>query len=333
MSRRLILVTGATGGLGMAVVRELRARGHRVRATGRSLSAGQTIRDLGAQFVAADLTTTDAGELVDGVGSVIHAAALSASWGPRADFEAANVAATERLLTASRAGGVRRFVFISSPSIFAAFRDRAGIGAGDPPAVALNDYARTKLQAERLVLAAPRDSFARCVIRPRALVGPGDRVILPRLAALARRPRMPLPRGGRALIELTDLRDAARAIADAEDRAEAIDGAAINISGAGPIAVHDLAAGLAAAMGRTPELVAVPIAVARPLAMALEALAKLARSPSEPVLTRYTLATLAYTQTFDQEPARRLLGYGPQYDATATLLSEARRLADAEPRA
>lgn len=333
MSSRHIFVTGATGGLGTAVVRELRARGHRVRATGRSLTAGEALSGLGAEFVAADLTTTDTGKLVDGVDSVIHAAALSASWGPRADFEAANVAATERLLAASQAAGVRRFVFISSPSIFAAFRDRPGISEGDAPSVPLSDYARTKLQAERLVLAATPQAFARCVIRPRALVGPGDRVILPRLAALAARPRMPLPRGGRALIELTDLRDAARAIADAEDRADAIDGAAINVSGCRPIAVRDLAEALAAAMGRTPELVAVPIAVARPLATTLEALAKLTRSASEPVLTRYTLATLAYTQTFDPEPARRLLGYVPQHDATATLLSEARRLADAGPRA
>lgn len=333
MSDRHILVTGATGGLGMAVVRELHARGLRVRATGRSPSAGEVLSGLGAEFVAADLTTTDTGKLADGVDSVIHAAALSASWGPRADFEAANVTATERLLTASRAAGVRRFVFISSPSIFAVYRDRPGIGEGDAPSAPLSDYARTKLQAERLVLAAAPGTFARCVIRPRALVGPGDRVILPRLAALARRSRMPLPRGGRALIELTDLRDAARAIADAEDRIEAIDGAAINVSGGRPIAVRDLAEALAAAMGRTPELVAVPIAVARPLAATLEALAKFARSASEPVLTRYTLATLAYTQTFDPEPARRLLGYVPQHDATATLLSEARRLADADPRA
>ena len=316
MSRRRILVTGATGGFGGAIVAELLARDHDVRATGRSAATN-----------AADLTTADLAPLVDGVDSVIHAAALSASWGPRDAFQAINVEATARLLDASDRAGVRRFIFISSPSIFAAFRDRPDIGEGaTPEGKGLNDYARTKLAAERLVLAGERSGMARCVIRPRALVGPGDRVILPRLAELASKPRMPLPRGGRAIIELTDLRDAARATCDAEEYAESIDSAAINISGGRPIAVRDLARRLAAALGRKPRLIAVPMAIAHPLATILETAAELGGMTSEPVLTRYTLATLAYTQTFDLEPARTLLGYQPRHDAVETLLAEARKM-------
>ncbi|WP_296678660.1 NAD(P)-dependent oxidoreductase [Novosphingobium sp.] len=323
-------MSGATGGLGRAIVREALAQGHAVRATGRSREAGAQLARDGAQFMAADLVRDDPVPLLAGIDSVIHAAALSSSWGRDADFIAANVTATQRLLDAAGQADVRRFVFISSPSIFADFADRERIGADALPAAhPLNAYARTKLEAERLVLARSSAALACCALRPRALVGPGDRVILPRLAALAARRRMPLPRGGRAIIELTDLRDAARAVIATEDRALALGGMAINLSGGQPIAVRTLAMRLAQALGTTPRLIDMPLAAARPLARLAEAVARIRGSTDEPVLTRYTLATLAFSQTFDPEPARRLIGFVPQFDAVETLLAEARKLAGA----
>lgn len=128
---------------------------------------------------------------------------------------------------------------------------------------------------------------------------------------------MPLPRGGRALIELTDLRDAAEAILAAEERADGISGRMINVSGGQPIAVRDVALRLADALGQRPRLVDLPIALAEALSRG---------RAKEPVLTRYTLATLAYSQTFDPKPARRLLGWEPLRDALATLLAEARKV-------
>ncbi|MFM5908079.1 MAG: NAD-dependent epimerase/dehydratase family protein [Novosphingobium sp.] len=325
-------MTGATGGLGQALVCEALSRGAVVRATGRDAAAGIKLSAMGAEFVPFDLTAQDGGwtALLHGCESVIHAAALSASWGADADFEAANVTATRRLLEAARAAGVSRFVFVSSPSVYSHLSDQIGITERNPPAGRpLNAYARTKLIAERLVLAASDESLATCAIRPRALVGEGDRVILPRLAALARCPRMPLPRGGTALIELTDLRDAAWAIVEAESRAPAIAGQVINISGGQSVSVRGLALRLTKALGERPKLVNVPLALALPLATIAETLGRITGSRTEPVLTRYTLATLAFSQTFDLERASRLLGYEPRHDAVATLLAQAHRLAAA----
>lgn len=332
MSNRRILITGATGGLGQALVREALARGHEVRATGRDRAAEASLQALGAKFVRCDLAAPDADffDLAYGCHSVIHAAALSASWGKRKDFDWINVEATRRLLDAASAAGCQRFVFVSSPSIFASFRDRLAIGEHAPPAdPPLNHYARTKLAAERLVLAPRRDGMAACAIRPRALVGGGDRVILPRLAAMARRRRLPLPGGGRALMELTDLRDAAWAICEAEERAADIAGRGINISGGRPVAVRNLAEQLAEALRCSPRMVDLPLPLARLLASTMEGGAKLAGARSEPPLTRYTLATLAYSQTFDPQPARRLLDFAPRHDAVETLLTEARKLENA----
>ena len=335
MSGLRILLTGATGGLGIACARELIARGHQVRAAGRNAKAGQTLGAMGTQFAAIDLEQTrDFSSLFEGCDSVIHAAALSASWGPREAFQRANLDVTARLLDAASESGVRRFVFISSPSIFADFKDRNDIGEDDAPTdPPLNHYARTKLTAERLVLAERSDGMACCAIRPRALVGEGDRVILPKLAEMAQRKRIPMPRGGKALIELTDLRDAAWAICEAEERAQTLHGRAINISGGQPLAVREVAQKLAQALGQTPKYMSPPTPLLRALATALETVARVTGQSEEPALTGYTLATLAYSQSFDLNRAKRLLGFTPRFDGLATLLEQARRVETREENA
>jgi nucleoside-diphosphate-sugar epimerase len=322
-----LLITGATGGLGLALIALAREAGHDVLATGRSAAVGARIEAEGTRFVRADLCDHDGLEsLCRGREAVIHAAALSASWGQAERFERINVDATRALLDAARRAGCARFVFVSSPSIFARFADRVGMASSDPPAAPpLNHYARTKLAAERLVLAADAPGFATCAIRPRAIVGPDDQVLLPRLAELVGRRRVPLPRRGQALIELTDARDAAHAILLAESRIDAVAGRGINVSGGRAHRVRDIAEALAAALGRNPRFVDLPVGIGRAIATALELAARSVGSNREPLLTRYTLATLAYSQTFDHDETERLIGYRPRHDALATLLAEARR--------
>jgi 2-alkyl-3-oxoalkanoate reductase len=176
------------------------------------------------------------------------------------------------------------------------------------------------------VLAATRQGFAALAIRPRAIVGPDDQVLLPKLAQLARRTSMPLPGGGRSLIELTDVRDVASATLAALERADKLGGMAFNISGGQPIQVRDLAQRLAAMLGLEPRMLSVPLPLAQVLASCAEGLARAFNMQREPVLTRYTLATLGYSQTFDLEPARLHLGWAPQFDGVATLLEQALRM-------
>lgn len=320
-----LLITGATGGLGLALVESARAAGRKVRATGRSTAARERIEATGAEFVAADLTTASLAPLCRGCGAVIHAAALSASWGPDEAFDRINVQATASLLEASRAEGCARFVFVSSPSIFAAFRDRIGIRADDAPTdPPLNAYARTKLAAERLVLAANAPGFATAAVRPRAIVGPDDQVLLPRLIELADRRVLPMPRAGRALIELTDARDAAQALLLTEARIDQVAGRAVNVSGGRPASVREITAALASALDREVTIRNLPMPLARVAARLAETTARFTRRRSEPRLTRYSLATLAYSQTFDLGETARAIGFQPRHDALETLLVAAR---------
>jgi nucleoside-diphosphate-sugar epimerase len=324
---RQALVTGATGGLGLALTAALVAEGYAVRATGRDRGAAARLTALGAEVVLADLAHDPgaAARLCHGVDVVFHAAALSSPWGRAEDFERINVTATRTLLGAARAAGCEGLVFVSSPSIYAQFRDRIGLTEADPPAARpLNAYARTKLAAERWVLAADAPDFFTVAVRPRALVGPDDQVVLPRLLALVGRGRVPLPRGGRALVEFTDVRDAARSLLLADQRRSTVGGRAFNISGGRPASVRDTAVGLARALDHDLTFVPLPWPLMLAGAAVLEGAAALSPARREPLITPYGVATLAFSQTFDLAGARDGLGYEPRHDANATVLAMAR---------
>jgi len=316
LKQRRALVTGATGGLGLALCARLAEAGYAVRATGRNTQHEARLTALGAEFVQADLLTGDLDRLCKDIDVVFHAAALSSPWGPHADFQRINVDATAHLLKSARETGVGAFVFVSSPSIYATPRDQLRLTEASPlPARALNSYAGTKRAAEALVLSANAPDFQTTAIRPRALIGPDDTVLLPRIMALAARGRFPIFRGGRALIELTDVRDAATALLLADQKRDATAGQAINISGGTAVAIGDLAVDLGAAMNRKLLLIPIPMPIANIAAALLEYVCSRLANRPEPSLTRYSLATLAYSQTFDLTRARKLLGYEPEHDA------------------
>ena len=99
-------VTGATGGLGRALLPLLRARGLEVKAAVRSAQQAERAASLGAEPVTCDVT--DAGSLaalVTGAGVVYHLAAWMGS--PAGRAEAVNVEGTRNLLDAAAAAGVR----------------------------------------------------------------------------------------------------------------------------------------------------------------------------------------------------------------------------------
>lgn len=316
MSRHA-LVTGATGGLGRELVRQLLARGYRVTATGRDAAIGAT---LGTKFVAADLVRDPVEPLVEGVAAVFHLAALSSPWGSQAAFRAININATEELLRAAANAGCEAFIHASTPSIYAENRDRIGLTEASPVAARFaNAYAATKYAGECAVLAADAPHFRTIALRPRAIVGPDDTVLLPRLLRSAASGKLALPGGGRALIELTDVRDAAAAFVAADAHRERAGGQALNISGGDPRPLRELLEIIFARTGRPVRFRSVPIVVAQLAARIAETIAKVRPGRPEPGLTRYTVTTLGYSQTMTLEKAAALLDWQPQHRVEAMI--------------
>lgn len=315
MSQPKVLVTGATGFLGGAVARSLHAAGWEVHATGRNPQLGADLQRLGIKFTACDLAWATI-PLADCT-YVVHCAAWSAPWGRKRDFQAANVVATQRLLAACLAANVPRFIHISTPSVSFAFAPQRDLREDAPwPEPAANDYIATKRLAERAVLASGLPSV---VLRPKALFGPGDTTLIPRVLRVAARGRFPLFDAD-CLLDLTYIHDAVAAILRALTADAQAIGNVYHITSGQPLSRRLILETLFAACELRVALRPVPLRWALALGSALEAISKIATLGKwEPPLTRYSVGALGYGQTLDISAARQDLGYAPNTDVLARL--------------
>ncbi len=310
-ARPTVLVTGATGFLGGAVCRRLARLGWEVRATGRNEAAGRTLAREGVWFQRAALEhPEEVRGLCDDQHAVVHCAARSSPWGTREEFEAANVHATANLLHAARAARVRRFVHISTPSVYFDFRHRLALTEDSPLASRpANFYTATKLAAERLVLAAAVEGVPVIILRPRAVFGPGDTTIFPRLLRAARQGRLPTVGDGRNVADLTFIDNAVEAVACALDAPPACHGHVFNVTDGQPVVLWEFIRALLEPLGLSTPHRRLPLAAARVLGTLCEGWGRLIGR--EPAFTAYSLGVLGYSQTFDISKARALLGYHP----------------------
>lgn len=303
-----VIVTGATGFLGGEVCRRLVERGHQVLAMGRSDERLSRLQHQAVKTIKADLSMGETPRATP-ADAMVHCAALSSPWGRPEEYEQANVEATRQALTFARKCGAKRFVHISTPSLYFRFRDQLDVreDADLPPPV--NDYARTKLVAEKLVLAA--DELDPIVLRPRGLYGPGDTSLLPRLLLAGRHRPLPLLNGGRATTDLTYVEDAAEAVCAALVHAGPLAQRVFNVSGGAALNVRDVADRAAQRAGQALRWRPMPTRLVLMLARASEAAARWRRY-REPRITAYGVGLFAYTQTLDISAAALHLGWRPR---------------------
>jgi len=146
-----ILLTGSTGNLGPEIARQLPA--HRVFALARDPASAPALRNVTA--VRGTLEELP-DELRPEIGLIVHSAACTAFRAPLAELRAVNVEGTRALLDfAGCCPHLRRFIHLSTTCVAG---DREGFIAEAPirpvPAF-VNDYERSKWEAEALLLGSP----------------------------------------------------------------------------------------------------------------------------------------------------------------------------------
>jgi dihydroflavonol-4-reductase len=284
----VVYVIGASGFVGGHVARELRA-------------AGAEVRDDWVDLLDADRLR----RAVAGCDAVFHVAALYSFTAPARELEAVNVQGTRNVIEACRREGVRRLVHTSTCATCGPVPGRQATEEDEPPAWELAvPYKRTKLEAERLALAAG----AVCV-NPTTPVGEGDRAPTPTgamIRGVATGRYRAYPRIG---VNLVDVRDVARGHVLALDRGRPGER---YLLGAVDLPLREVFAAVADLAGVPRPRVAVPYAAVR----AGAALGLVNRN--EAILAR----TPAY---FCWAKAERELGYrpGPVEPALARAVAEA----------
>jgi len=211
-----VLVTGAGGFLGKALVRALTTRGDSVRALVRRPEPA--LQHPSVEVLLGDATDPKAlAAAVRGMEVVFHLAGLRRAT-ERDDFWRVNVGATRLLLDACAAGApaLRRFVLAGSR---AASAPSATGCREEEPAAPVEWYGESKAEAERVTFLYG-DRLPVTVARPPRIMGAGDRENLI-FFKLARR-GWALAFGGARPISWIDVDDCAQGLLLLADRPEAV---------------------------------------------------------------------------------------------------------------
>lgn len=309
-----ILITGATGFLGGALTRRLCKDGYQIRASGRDQVQGAQLAALGAEFIPADLRDAEAvHSLCEGVNVIIHAGALSSLWGKRELFWACNVTGTRHIVEGALKHQVSRLVHISSPSVYFDFQDAENLDEDAPlPHRFVNEYTASKHAAEGVVLEGCEQGLQALILRPRALFGPGDTAIFPRILRALASKRLKIIGSGQNLADLTYIDNAVDACLLAMTAPITQSGRIYNITDGDPTPLWPLLNQIAHELGYPTPTRRVPLRVARFAARLLESIHRLVCPQREPIFTEYSVGILGCSLTLDISRARHELGYQPQ---------------------
>lgn len=332
-----VFVTGASGFIGGKLAERLLADGRKVRVLSRRPLPELEAR--GAEVIPGDLHDRHALDRgCRSADTVFHVAGRVGVWGAPDDFFRVNVDGTRNVVAAARDAKVPRLVYTSSPSVVYNGGDLAGLDESAPLCTeAPCAYPTSKAAAERLVLGANDKDLATVALRPHLVWGPGDKNVVPRVMALARRGRLKVVGAGRNKVDITHISN----VVDAHLLAE---GALLGGSPAPLQPASPAPLGPGATNGRGPQPVAgraffitngepvvlwdwintvlrgvgipevrrrVPLSVAYAAGGMLEAIWRVAGKSGEPPMTRFVAKEMATDHWFDISAARRDLGYHP----------------------
>ncbi len=307
-----VLLTGATGFLGYRTLEKLVNLDNveHIKATGRVLKNTHKVDHPKVEYKLGDLTDPLFVEaLMTEVDCVIHAAALSSPWGKREAFVKANVISQINLIDAGKKNSIKKYIFISTPSMYFEIKDKFNIKESDPlPEKFINAYAETKRMAE---IALEESGIPYVILRPRALTGRGDNVIMPRLIRAYDEGKLKVIGDGENIADLTSVANVADAIILSLNANEKGINNTYNITNGAPVKLWDSIADVLRKLDKEPPIKKIPFWIVKITAQLMELKSK-ATNMKEPTLTKYGVGTLAKSLTMDISKAKNLLKYEPK---------------------
>lgn len=305
-----ILLTGATGFLGFRTLERLvqLSNVHKIVATGRILRKSREILNPKVEYVLGDLKDKlFVSTILKDIDIVINTASLSSPWGSKNDFYLANVLTQKNIISSSKILGVNRFIYISSPSIYYNGMDRTMVKEKDPlPTRFVNNYSKTKREAEVLL---ENSNLKYIIIRPRAIIGRGDTVIMPRLIKAHSEGRLKIIGNGVNRVDLTSVDNVVESIVLSINATSKALNNTYNITDGNPVSLWDSINIVLKGIGKEQVHKIVKFKVAYFAASILEWVSWITRK--EPSLTKYSIGVLTKTFTLDISKAIDLLNYKP----------------------
>jgi nucleoside-diphosphate-sugar epimerase len=292
-----VLVTGASGFVGHALVPQLQQAGAHVLATSRSETTALAPGAVRIPWTPGDDTSALRAGLA-GARAVVHLAARvhvlhDTIADPMAAYRAANVTPTLELARLAHAAGVQRFVFLSSVKVFGESGHFRETDAPSP----LDPYGHSKLEAEvQLRAFGETNGMDVVIIRPPLVYGPGVKANFAALLRLVAR-RIPLPfgavRNARSYVAVDNLADAIGSVLRHEGRLHDT----FTITDGLPLSTAELIRRMATTMGHQAVLLPVPPGLLRAAATVIGA------GP--------TMSRMLGSLTFDSARITEVVGWTP----------------------
>ena len=307
--RGRVLVTGATGFVGSALVRAFLGAGYSVRALIRSSSPRQNQAGLDIEPIEGDLCDPAAvARAVAGVSRVAHAAADYRLWTRDADaMLRTNIEGTRTLMRAALSAGVERVVYTSSVATLALRANGSAADETSPldESAAVGPYKRSKVIAERLVEELTRrEALPAVIVNPSTPIGPRDIRPTPtgRVILAAASGRMPaFVDTGLNLVHVDDVAAGHVAALERGRLGERY------ILGGENVLLADMLRDIARLVGRRPPRMKLPRGPLYPLAAGAQMIA--AVTGREPLLTLDGLRMSRQHMFFSAAKAERELGF------------------------
>ena len=304
-----VVVTGATGFVGGALVRALLAEGHAVVGVKRPSSTPSTLRHPNLTWTAADVTNpVTLRDLFDGADWLIHAAGMLGQAGvPESDYLKLHEQGTNNVLIEAGKANVPRVLYVSSPGVL-------GPIIGPPadetaPLAPSNPYERSKAAAEMVAQVHAKAGLPVIIARPEFIYGPTDLHVLGLFKAV-RYGRFFTIDGGQYTCHPTYIDDAVAGMLLALRNGRS--GEIYHITGPKPVTFRELGQTIAAALDVPPPKLNLPRWFAWLGAATLEI--GLGLIKKQPPLSRTGVAFFSEDRCFSWQKAHDELGYTPQFD-------------------
>lgn len=304
-----VLVTGATGFLGSALVTELVRQKQVVRVLARDEQKARAQCGDAVTIIRGEITDVEqVARAVDGVSIVYHLVGkLYHPSIPAKLYQLTHVEGTRILLNACKGQSqLQRIVHCSTTGVHGVTGKTPA--AEDAPFAPTNPYEATKLQGELLALKAYKEhGLPVSVVRPGLVYGPGDLHLLGFFSSI-KKGLFRVIDGGKALLHPVYIDDMTSAFLLCAGRPEAI-GRSYNIAGERPVTVRELATAIAHSLGKELPGGSIPLWLAN-LASDIFAVTPGMKGERAP-LTHSRVQFLTHSRVYDISRAKSELGYAP----------------------
>jgi nucleoside-diphosphate-sugar epimerase len=302
-----VLVTGASGFIGSALIKELIQRKDKVSVFLHKKEVSE--QNLYKMYRGDICDSAKLRTAMENTDVVFHlAASMGASRNSEREFFRINKEGTKAVLRAARDAGVKKCIHFSSAGVLGSVKQKKAVKE-DYPTHPISTYDRSKLAGEKMALDFSKHRMDIVVVRPGWVYGPGDKRTFKLIKAISNR-KFAFVTGKKTFqtpVYITDLVKAALLCAEKGKKGEIY-----HLAGNEVLTVKTIAQNIAEAANVSLPIVPLPLFFLKPASFILEKSYRLFNR--EAPLTQGRLAFFIHSKPLAIDKAEFELGYSPQYD-------------------